>query len=114
MEVRKISKAMRKGVLSSFEVPEIGDMECGNIQIDEFFSHYEVIMEKEEKMDQFDLASILFDFINSNFFSKEKYFLFGKNKICFNAKEDYNVIFSKIKPLLKKLFSMHCKNRSPQ
>ena len=69
MEVKKTTIAMRKGVLSSFEIPDSGDMECGKVRIDEFSNYYEVLIEREERIDQFDLSSALFDFINSDFFS---------------------------------------------
>lgn len=101
MEVKKIATAMRKGVLASFEIPASGDMDCGKVRIDEFTNHYELLVEREEKIDQFDLSSVLFDFINSNFFLSKKFFLFNTKKICFEEKEDYNIVFSKIKPLFK-------------
>lgn len=102
MEVKKITTAVRKGVLSSFVIPDSGDMDCGKVRIDEFSNYYEVLIEREERIDQFDLSSVLFDFINSDFFSSKKFFLFNTKKICFEEKEDYNIIFSKIKPLFKK------------
>lgn len=83
MEVKKTTIAMRKGVLSSFEIPDSGDMECGKVRIDEFSNYYEVLIEREERIDQFDLSSALFDFINSDFFSSfssKKFFLFNTKK----------------------------------
>lgn len=102
MEVKKIATAMRKGVLASFKIPDsTGDMDYGEVRVDEFPRYYEIVVDKEEKIDQFDLSSVLFDFINSKFFSSNKFFMFGTKKICFEEKEDYNIIFSKIKPLFQ-------------
>lgn len=104
MEVRKVpTNEQRKEVLNSYIIPETGDMECGDITIDESGEYFEVIVKKEEKLDQFDLSSVLFDFINSPYFTAKKYFLFGKIKVHFEEKQDYNVIFSKLNPVFKKV-----------
>lgn len=107
MEVKKlkVTKEMqREGILNSFSIPETGNMECGNVTIYEFSDHYEVIIEKEEKVDPFDLSSALFDLVNSPFFTTEKYVLFGKkHKIYFEEKEDYNIIFPKVKDIFKRV-----------
>lgn len=102
MEVKEIITAMRKGVLKSFEILDLGDMDCGKVRVDEFPNYYEILIEREEKIDQFDLSSVLFDFVNSDFFSTKKFFLFNTKKIYFEEKEDYNIIFSKIKSLFQK------------
>lgn len=107
MEVRKleVTKEMqRDGILNRFSIPETGDMDCGTVTIHEFSDHYEVIIEKEEKVDPIDLSSALFDLTDSPFFTKTKYVLFGKkHKIYFEEKEDYNSIFPKVKNIFKKV-----------
>ncbi len=102
MKIAKKTDVLSNKIVNSFEVLEVVYMECEDIRIDEFDSHYELIVKKEEKLDKFDLASVLFEFLHSEFFSKEKYFLFGESKIYFNEKEDYNVIFAKVEPIFKR------------
>lgn len=106
MEVKKleVTKEMqRDGILNRFSITETGDMDCGTVTIHEFSDHYEVIIEKEEKVDPFDLSSALCDLTDSPYFVATKYVLLGnKHRVYFEKEEDYTIIFPKVKNIFKK------------
>lgn len=98
---KEISERQKeKGVIASFLMESEGDMDCGDVYVHEFPSHYQVVMVKEEKMDQLDLSTILFDFVASHHFDETKPLTFGENvEVSLAKNEDYTIIFKKLNPL---------------
>lgn len=103
MEVTRLKineEQKMKGIISAFLMKSEGDMDCGDVYVYEFSSYYQVVMIKEEKMDQLDLSTILFDFVSSNYFDNTKPLKFECDIIVYLDKnEDYTVIFQKLNPL---------------
>ena len=97
-EVNKRQK--EEGVIASFLMESEGDMDCGDVYVHEFPSYYQVVMAKEEKMDQLDLSTILFDFVASNYFNETKPLTFEDSvSVNLTKNEEYTIIFKKLGPL---------------
>lgn len=103
MEVVRIEvseEQKKKGVIVSFLMPSEGDMDCGDIYVHEFSSKYQVVMKNEEKIDQLDLSTILFDFVASNHFNETKPIIFEDGiAVYLDKNEEYTIIFQKLNPL---------------
>lgn len=105
MEVirQEISEQLRKiGVIKYFSMRS-KDKDCNEIRVYEFPDFYKLAFKKKEKIDQLDLAAILFDFVVVNCFNSTKPFAFEKNLLIYiTKKEDYSTIFQKLNALYKK------------
>lgn len=101
IRLETISEEQKKrGVIGSFLMEEEWDMDCGDVYVHEFPSHYQVVMIKEEKIDRLDLSRVLFGFVASNYFSETKPITF-ENSIFVNLakNEEYANIFQKLDSL---------------
>lgn len=108
MEVTRQCLGIRQeqqGVKGVFLISPEGDMSCGDILFHEYDDHYIIIITKEEKIDQLDLAIVLYHFCCSNFFNEEKGNIILDNNVSVQLKKNqsYSEIFDGLNTIFKKV-----------
>ena len=93
------TEKQKEGILGSFLIPESGDLDCGDVLLDEFEKHYELIRSKEGKMELMDLSSVLYEFIISEYFKPEKPIFFKGASLYFDRDSEFTTVFQKLEPL---------------
>lgn len=106
MEVVRIEvseEQKSKGAIKSFSIRAVEEKDLEYANVHEFPKYYQIVIIKEERMDQLDLSTILFDFVISDVFDETKPLTFEKNfSVMIPKKADYTVIFQKLNPLFQK------------
>ncbi len=103
MEIKEIKINIEKkriGIRKVFLIPESGDMDSGNLIINEFDNNYSITAEK--KLDQLDLSSAIFEFIKSEYYNEQKSFIYLGNVISFQKNDEYTDVYQKLNPVFKK------------
>lgn len=119
------NKQIQRRVQNSFLVFSPRDNDCKDVCIEEFATHYEVLVRpkhtisylpirredlssdrsiflphKKEKIDQFDLAALLYEFIASSYFEEDKPIIFFQSiSLDFTKQEEFPFVFQKLQPL---------------
>ena len=104
MEIRKLQldlEKKRKGIINVYLIPETGDMNCGDVTINEFSDKYEFTVDFS-KMDIFDLSSALYDFILSDYYDEMKRVFYNNYEFRFTKNDEYPTVFNRLKPIFKK------------
>ncbi len=103
MEIKEIKvniEKKRQGIRKMFLIPEEGDMDSGNLLINEFDNNYSITVENQ--VDQLDLSSAIFDFIQSEYYNEQKAFIYLGNIISFQKNDEYTDVYQKLNPVFKK------------
>lgn len=106
MEIKQLELNEKKreiGIINVFLIPEVGDMDCGDLIIDEYSDKYEVISLEERKMDQYDLSSALYEFITSDYYDEKKPFVYIKQFVSLSRTNEYCDVFNKLNPIFNKI-----------
>lgn len=106
MEIKQLELNLKKreiGIIKVFLILAVGDMDCGDVIIDEYPDKYEVTAVEERKMDQYDLSSTLFDFITSDYYDEKKPFVYIKQSIFLAKTDEYCGVFKKLEPIFNKI-----------
>lgn len=103
MEIRKLqldTEEKRKGIINVYLIPKTGDMNCGDVIINEFCDKYEFTVDCSE-IDIFDLSSALYDFILSDYYDEMKKVFYNNFEFYFSKTDEYTIVFSKLKPIFE-------------
>ncbi len=106
MEIKQLKLNQKKreiGIINVFLIPEVGDMDCGDLIINEYPDKYEVIAIEDRKMDQYDLSSALYEFITLDHYDEKKPFVYIKQPVSLTKTDEYYNVFQKLNPIFNQI-----------